>query len=124
MSKVSIIVPYLKGPAYLSECIESIEEEKLEDFEVVLVDDKDGHDVPEDIMAKPFVKYVRLEDEVEELPPLPGYNLNETGAEDESGEEDDNPDDAAALHESSVRQYHASMSSEEQILFLFLVGLT
>ena len=31
---------------------------------------------------------------------------------------------AAALHESSVRQYHASMSSEEQILFLFLVGLT
>ena len=31
---------------------------------------------------------------------------------------------AAALHESSVRQYHASISSEEQILFLFLVGLT
>lgn len=100
MSKVSIIVPYLKGPAYLSECIESIEEENLEDFEVVLVDDKDGHDVPEDVMAKPFVKYVRLEDEVEELPPLPGYNFDETGAEDESGDEDDNPDDAAALHES------------------------
>ena len=30
---------------------------------------------------------------------------------------------AAALHESSVRQYHVSMSYEEQILFLFLVGL-
>jgi len=31
---------------------------------------------------------------------------------------------AIALHQSSVHQYHASMSFEKQFLFLFLVGLT
>ena len=39
MAKISIIVPYLKGPAYLEECIQSIEEQKMSDIEVILVDD-------------------------------------------------------------------------------------
>ena len=63
MAKISIIVPYLKGPAYLEDCIQSIEDQKMDDIEVVLVDDKDGHDVPEAILQKSFVKYVRMEDE-------------------------------------------------------------
>ena len=46
MSKVSVIVPYLKGPSYLEECIQSIEDQNLPDFEIILVDDKDGHEVP------------------------------------------------------------------------------
>lgn len=63
MAKISIIVPYLKGPAYLEDCIQSIEDQKMDDIEVILVDDKDGHDVPDAIMQKSFVKYVRMEDE-------------------------------------------------------------
>lgn len=65
MSKVSIIVPYLKGPAYLEECIESIENQKLKDYEIILVDDKDGHDVPESILAKGNIKHVVLADEID-----------------------------------------------------------
>ena len=63
MAKISIIVPYLKGPAYLEDCIQSIEDQKMDDIEVVLVDDKDGHDVPESIMQKDFVKYVCMDGE-------------------------------------------------------------
>ena len=63
MAKISIIVPYLKGPAYLEDCIQSIEDQKMDDIEVILVDDKDGHDVPESIMQKDFVKYVCMDDE-------------------------------------------------------------
>ena len=36
MAKISIIVPYLKGPAYLEDCIQSIEDQKMDDIEVVL----------------------------------------------------------------------------------------
>ena len=32
MAKISIIVPYLKGPAYLEDCIQSIEDQMPEDF--------------------------------------------------------------------------------------------
>lgn len=97
MSKVSIIVPYLKGPVYLEECMDSIEEEQLEDFEVVLVDDKDGHDVPESVMSRPYVKYVRLADWVEELPIEQDYNVDETSTEEEhlddaEGNPIENPD--------------------------------
>ena len=35
MSKVSIIVPYFKGAAYLEECIDSIEKQNLEDYEIL-----------------------------------------------------------------------------------------
>ena len=79
MAKISIIVPYLKGPAYLEDCIQSIEDQKMDDIEVVLVDDKDGHDVPEAILQKSFVKYVRMEDEkdVEEFYEKKGTFLEE-----------------------------------------------
>lgn len=62
MSKVSIIVPYLNGISYLEECVECIEGEQLEDFEIVLVHDKAGQKVPENIRNKPYVTYICLED--------------------------------------------------------------
>lgn len=65
MSKVSIIVPYLKGPSYLEECIQSIENQNLSDFEILLVDDKDGHDVPEQVLAMKNVKHIVMEDEID-----------------------------------------------------------
>lgn len=63
MSKVSIIVPYLKGPSYLEECIQSIENQNLDDFEILLVDDKDGHEVPESVLAMKNVKHIVLAEE-------------------------------------------------------------
>ncbi len=66
MSKVSIIVPYLKGPAYLEECIESIENQQLSDYEILLVDDKDGHEVPEGVLANQHVRHIELEKEIDE----------------------------------------------------------
>lgn len=65
MSKVSIIVPYLKGPSYLEECIRSIENQNLSDFEILLVDDKDGHDVPEQVLAMKNVKHIVMEQELD-----------------------------------------------------------
>ena len=65
MSKVSVIVPYLKGPSYLEECIQSIEDQDLSDFEILLVDDKDGHDVPESVLAMKNVRHIVLEDEID-----------------------------------------------------------
>lgn len=102
MSKVSIIVPYLKGPAYLEECIESIEEQELDDFEVVLVDDKDGDDVPESVMSKPFVKYVRLADEVEELPLEEDFNQNETSSEEENPDGDEASDEEGDISDAAM----------------------
>ncbi len=65
MSKVSVIVPYLKGPEYLKECIQSIEDQDLKDFEILLIDDKDGHEVPEQVLAMKNVKHIRLEEEID-----------------------------------------------------------
>ena len=65
MSKVSVIVPYLKGPSYLEECIQSIEDQNLSDFEIILVDDKDGHEVPEQVLAMKNVKHIVMEDEID-----------------------------------------------------------
>ena len=36
MPKVSVIIPYFKGQAYLEECVQSIEEQKIEDLEILL----------------------------------------------------------------------------------------
>lgn len=63
MSKVSVIVPYLKGPSYLEECIQSVENQNLSDFEILLVDDKDGHDVPESVLAMKNVRHIVMEQE-------------------------------------------------------------
>ena len=39
MPKVSVIIPYFKGQAYLEECVQSIEEQKIEDLEIIVVND-------------------------------------------------------------------------------------
>lgn len=65
MPKVSIIIPFFKGPVYLEECVGSIEEQKLSDYEIIIVNDKDGHEVPEEVKENPHVKVYRA---IEELP--------------------------------------------------------
>ena len=56
MPKVSVIIPYFKGQAYLEECVQSIEEQKIEDLEIIVVNDKDGHEVPDSVKENPHVK--------------------------------------------------------------------
>lgn len=65
MSKVSVIVPYLKGPSYLEECIQSIENQNLSDFEILLVDDRDGHEVPDSVLAMKNVRHIVLAEELD-----------------------------------------------------------
>lgn len=64
MSKISVIVPYLKGPAYLEECVESIEKQGLDDVEILIIDDKDGHDVPEKVLQCPLVRHIVAAEEI------------------------------------------------------------
>ncbi len=64
-AKVSIIIPFFKGPAYLEDCIGSLEQQNLSDYEIIIVNDKDGHEVPEDIASKPYVSVYKA---LEELP--------------------------------------------------------
>lgn len=66
MVKVSFVVPYFKGPAYLEDCVDSIEKQQLSDFEIILVNDKDGHDIPESVANNPHVKIYNAIDEVPE----------------------------------------------------------
>ena len=63
MSKVSVIVPYHKGPSYLEECVKSIENQGLSDLEILIVDDRGGHDVPESVLKAEHVRHIVLEEE-------------------------------------------------------------
>ncbi len=63
MSKISMIVPYLKGPDYLEDCIESLQNQNISDYEVLLVNDRDGDDIPERIKDHPNVRVIELEEE-------------------------------------------------------------
>lgn len=63
MSKVSVIVPYLKGPSYLEECVQSVENQNLSDFEILIIDDKDGHEVPQSVLAMKNVRHIVMEQE-------------------------------------------------------------
>ena len=65
MSKISIIIPYLKGQTYLEECVESIESQQLPDYEIIVVNDKDGQEVPASVADKPQVTVYHA---IEELP--------------------------------------------------------
>lgn len=65
MAKVSVIIPYFKGTAYLEDCVASIEAQKLADYEIIIVHDKDGTEVPESVLAK---KAVVVYEAMEELP--------------------------------------------------------
>ena len=55
MAKVSIIIPYFKGTAYLQDCVASIEAQQLADYEIIIVHDKDGTEVPESVLANEAV---------------------------------------------------------------------
>ncbi len=65
MARVSVIIPYFKGTAYLEDCVASIEAQKLEDYEIIIVHDKDGTEVPESVLAK---KTVVVYEALDELP--------------------------------------------------------
>ncbi len=63
MSKVSFVVPYLKEQVYLQECIQSIREQKLPDYEILVINDKDGLEVPESVQAAEDVTVYNAVDE-------------------------------------------------------------
>lgn len=65
MARVSVIIPYFKGTAYLEDCVASIEAQKLEDYEIIIVHDKDGTEIPESVLAK---KTVVVYEALDELP--------------------------------------------------------
>lgn len=68
MAKVSIIIPYFKGTAYLEDCVTSIEAQQLADYEIIIVHDKDGTEVPDSVLAnKAVVVYEALEELPEEV---------------------------------------------------------
>lgn len=77
MARVSVIIPYFKGTAYLEDCVASIEAQKLEDYEIIIVHDKDGTEVPESVLAKKtVVVYEALDELPEEI-----YRANKEAAE-------------------------------------------
>lgn len=61
--KVSVIIPYFKGGSYLEECIQSIEKQKLSEMEILIVDDRDGDDVPESVLESKHVRHIVMEQE-------------------------------------------------------------
>lgn len=77
MAKVSVIIPYFKGISYLEDCVASIEAQKLPDYEIVIVHDKDGTEVPESILAKKEVVVYEAKDEL----PEEVHRLNKEAAE-------------------------------------------
>lgn len=66
MAKVSVIIPYFKGTAYLQDCVASIEAQQLADYEIIIVHDKDGTEVPESVLAKQAVVVYEALDELPE----------------------------------------------------------
>ena len=66
MAKVSIIIPFFKGTAYLEECVGSIEKQNFTDYEIIIVNDKDGHEVPESVATREKVSVYKAMDEVSE----------------------------------------------------------
>ncbi len=67
MAKVSIIIPYLKGQAYLGDCIGSLVEQGLAESEIIVVNDKDGEPVPDAVLQ---MDYVTVYNAVDELPEI------------------------------------------------------
>lgn len=66
MAKVSFIVPYLKEQVFLQECVKSIKEQNLSDYEILVINDKDGLEVPESVAAEPDVTVYNALEEVPE----------------------------------------------------------
>ena len=63
MSKVSIVIPFWKGIAYLRDCVQSIDNQQLSDYEILLVCDSGADDIPEDIQRHPLIEIERLNGE-------------------------------------------------------------
>lgn len=100
MTKVSVIIPYYKGPSYLEECVQSIENQNLPGLEVLLVDDRGGDDVPESVLEKAFIRHIVLEEEIGEE----GFAAGEgPDAVPPGGEGEPSPFGAAAARNTGVR---------------------
>lgn len=65
MLKLSIIIPYLKGPHFLEDCVEAIAAQKLSDYEIIVVNDKDGEPVPDSMQG---AEHIVVYNAVDELP--------------------------------------------------------
>lgn len=103
--KVSVIVPYLKGASYLEECVGSIVDQGLRDVEILIVGDRDGHDVPESVLAVEQVKHIRLEEErdADDFFEQRRRYLADRGLEEESGQgEECHPFGVAAARNAGV----------------------
>lgn len=60
MSKVSIVIPFWKGSEYLKDCVKSVENQLLPDYEMILVCDAGAKEVPEEVTNHPKVKVQSL----------------------------------------------------------------
>lgn len=49
-TKVSIIIPYWKGPAYLKDCIKSLSRQGISDYEAIIVRDNGGDEISGDVL--------------------------------------------------------------------------
>lgn len=63
MSKVSVVIPFWKGIAYLRDCVQSIDNQQLSDYEILLVCDSGADAIPEDIQRHPLIEIERLNGE-------------------------------------------------------------
>ncbi|MCH5252189.1 MAG: CDP-glycerol:glycerophosphate glycerophosphotransferase [Lachnospiraceae bacterium] len=61
MCKISIVLPYWKGPAYLEDCVASLEQQELTDYEILLICDKGGDYVPEAVSVNSQVQIYSAE---------------------------------------------------------------
>lgn len=90
MAKVSIIIPYLKGQAYLEDCVQTLASQGLSEYEIIVVNDKDGEPVPDSVKEK---AYVTVYNAVDELPPK---------------QQEHEPDEAEPADEYEEKSYKAS----------------
>lgn len=67
MAKVSIIIPYLKGQAYLEDCIGSIIGQGLAESEIIVINDKNGEPVPDTVLQMASVTVYNAVDELPDI---------------------------------------------------------
>lgn len=67
MAKVSIIIPYLKGQAYLQDCVDSLVGQGLAESEIIVVNDRNGDPVPDAVLQMDSVTVYNAADELPEI---------------------------------------------------------
>lgn len=67
MAKVSIIIPYLKGQAYLQDCVDSLVGQGLTESEIIVVNDRSGDPVPDAVLQMDAVTVYNAEDELPDV---------------------------------------------------------